>query len=281
MTVANRVWETSATTGTGSLTLAGAVANYQTFNSGYGTDVSFSYWIDNEAGDWEAGVGHLSASTTLVRDTILDNSAGTLVALSFTGDLQVFVQRSAQYSDFYARRNSSAINFAEGWYISPHLAGDSLVDATNINANKVYLVPFWWDGGVITEMSTKFATTINSSTKFRLGVYHCEPDGDAGGLIGQTGNLTPVINTVVEGSLASPINLAAGWYFTAYLDDGGARLKGQNGTNSTSNPLGVRAFNSNFNYAADSISSGWTVMPATVVINEIQATNAIPRILVK
>src|SRR5690349_15068322 len=73
MLYADRVQETTTTSGTGNATLAGAAAGYITFNTAFGVGHSFGYGIlDGTA--WEVGYGHLSASTTLVRDTILKSS---------------------------------------------------------------------------------------------------------------------------------------------------------------------------------------------------------------
>lgn len=82
--VADRVKETTTTTGTGSLTLAGAVAQFQTFNAAFGTNSFFYYCIvDADGADWEVGRGYLSTSTDLVRSVIQSSSnAGAVVSLS-------------------------------------------------------------------------------------------------------------------------------------------------------------------------------------------------------
>lgn len=91
MAIADRVRETSTSTGSGNLTLAGAVGNHQTFNSAFGTGVKFYYVIINrDASEWETGIGHLSASTTLVRDKVL-TSTNANAAVSFSaGTKDVF-----------------------------------------------------------------------------------------------------------------------------------------------------------------------------------------------
>lgn len=82
--VADRVKETTNTTGTGSLTLAGAVAQFQTFNAAFGTNVYFYYCIvDADGTDWEVGRGYLSASTTLVR-SIVQASSNSNAAISLS-----------------------------------------------------------------------------------------------------------------------------------------------------------------------------------------------------
>jgi hypothetical protein len=100
-TYKDRVLETSTTTGTGDLTLAGAITGYQTFNTAVGTLVRFDYAIVGvdgsgvPTGEWEVGYGHLSASTTLVRQQPISGSASTPV--SFTaGTKRVFITQSAQ-----------------------------------------------------------------------------------------------------------------------------------------------------------------------------------------
>lgn len=87
---ADRVKDTTTTTGVGSMTLSGtAPTGYQSFNAAFGLNVSFYYCIELSA-EWEAGVGHLSAATTLVRDTVLASSnANALVSLS-AGSKNVF-----------------------------------------------------------------------------------------------------------------------------------------------------------------------------------------------
>lgn len=76
---ANLVWETSTITGTGNFTSLTTVI--KSFNTAFGTGGSnlFEYFVWNAAvpGEYEHGLGHLSASTTLVRDTVLDGSNGT------------------------------------------------------------------------------------------------------------------------------------------------------------------------------------------------------------
>ena len=83
--VADRVKETTSTTGTGTLTLAGATTGFQPFSSGIGATNSTYYTISSSAGsEWEVGIGTVGAGgTTLSRDSVLASSnAGSLVNLS-------------------------------------------------------------------------------------------------------------------------------------------------------------------------------------------------------
>lgn len=89
--LANRVKETTSTTGTGSFTTTGAFTGFQTFNTAFGLNKRFLYWAENSTdNEWETGVGYLSASTTLVRETVLDNHLGTTAAINFTTAPKLF-----------------------------------------------------------------------------------------------------------------------------------------------------------------------------------------------
>ena len=80
LVVKDRVLETSTTSGTGTLTLAGAKSGYQTFSSAIGNGNTTYYSIaDSTAGTWEVGLGTVGAGT-LARTTVLASSnAGSAV----------------------------------------------------------------------------------------------------------------------------------------------------------------------------------------------------------
>lgn len=95
---ADRVRETSTTTGTGTLNLAGAVTGYRTFVAGVGTGNTCYYCIEAvdsdgvPSGDWEVGLGTVTdaGTDTLSRTTILASSnAGAAVNLA-AGTKNVF-----------------------------------------------------------------------------------------------------------------------------------------------------------------------------------------------
>jgi hypothetical protein len=108
-TYADRVLETSTTTGTGSVTLAGAVAGFRTFSAGLGLNLQTDYVIEGvdasgvPTGEWELGMGYLSDSTTLVRQVPKLGSSATPVAFS-AGTKRVFISPSAAAS--FTRDNS-------------------------------------------------------------------------------------------------------------------------------------------------------------------------------
>lgn len=79
--LADRVAETTTTTGTGSLTLLGAPARRRTFSAIFGTD-AFYYSVEHRSADeWEQGVGVISAGV-LVRTPIQSSNGGAAVDFS-------------------------------------------------------------------------------------------------------------------------------------------------------------------------------------------------------
>ena len=98
LVVKDRVKETTTTTGTGTITLAGAETGFQSF-SVVGDGNTTYYAIESGNGtDWEIGVGTYTASgTTLSRDTILESSnSGS--AINLTGTSTVFCTYPAERS---------------------------------------------------------------------------------------------------------------------------------------------------------------------------------------
>lgn len=97
-TFADRVKDTTSTTGTGDLTLSGtAPTGFVDFNTAFGTNVRFPYAIGSSGGsEWETGYGYLSASTTLVREFVTASSnSGSAVNFS-AGSKDVYCDAVAQ-----------------------------------------------------------------------------------------------------------------------------------------------------------------------------------------
>ena len=97
LVVKDRVKETTTTTGTGTITLAGAVTGFQAF-SVIG-DGNSTYYTITDGTDFEVGIGTYTLSgTTLSRTTILESSnAGSAVNFG-AGSKDVFVTYPAERS---------------------------------------------------------------------------------------------------------------------------------------------------------------------------------------
>lgn len=89
--VTDRTQETTVSAGLGDFTLAGAVRGSRTLNDAVGVGPSFYYEIRFRRGidvlplqgQWERGLGHLSAATTFVRDVVHSNSLGSTAKIDF------------------------------------------------------------------------------------------------------------------------------------------------------------------------------------------------------
>lgn len=82
----NLVHQQSTTTGTGNLTVTAVTSRLQ-FSTRFNTGASntFYYFVTNQGADeWEYGSGYMSNSTVLVRDTVIESSAGASSAENFS-----------------------------------------------------------------------------------------------------------------------------------------------------------------------------------------------------
>jgi hypothetical protein len=87
LVVKDRVKETSVTAGTGTLTLAGASAGFQSFAAIGNGNTTYYAIVDVVTGAWEVGIGtYTSSGTTLSRDTVLSNSLGTTAKVAFAAN---------------------------------------------------------------------------------------------------------------------------------------------------------------------------------------------------
>lgn len=97
LVLADRVQETTSTTGTGALTLSGAIAGYQSF-AVVGDGNTCYYTIVNTTA-WEVGIGTYSTTgPTLARTTVLSNSNGDTSPITLVGASSVFLTYPAEKS---------------------------------------------------------------------------------------------------------------------------------------------------------------------------------------
>ena len=90
----NRVKMTSATTGTGTLTLGSAVSPFQTVAAAGGANSDVYSYLIEDGTDWEVGVGtYTSSGTTLSRGSVQSTNAGS--AINCTGNQTVTIIESA------------------------------------------------------------------------------------------------------------------------------------------------------------------------------------------
>lgn len=138
----NRILESSTSTGTGNITLLGAlnvpaqgIVGTLAFHQRVPLKLYVPYVIEDEAGNWEKGKGYLLNSTTLVRVYVFDNSLSTRAKINFpAGTKKVYfpTENRAFGADYFspnAWKNTitnigyrSAMALVAGtMYFTPHL----------------------------------------------------------------------------------------------------------------------------------------------------------------
>ena len=134
----DRVKETTATTGTGTVTLAGAAAGFQSFAAVGDGSQTFYAIVDAASGAWEVGVGTYTASgTTLSRTTVVSSSnAGSLVNFA-AGTKDVFVTYPSSRA-VYLDAAGSAVSVLD---IGTLGASTANITTANITAGTVSTTP--------------------------------------------------------------------------------------------------------------------------------------------
>ena len=85
----DRVKETCTSPGTGTVTLLGASAGYSSFSSIGNANTTYYCISDQTGNNWEVGLGtYTSSGTTLTRNTVFSNSAGTTAFINFNSGTQ-------------------------------------------------------------------------------------------------------------------------------------------------------------------------------------------------
>jgi len=136
LVVYDRVQETTATTGTGTITLAGAVSGFQSFAVvGNGNT---TYYTITSGTAWEVGIGtYTSSGTTLARTTVLSNSLGTTALISLTGTSTVFCTYPAGksvYQDSVNTAYAPQLAASNGIFVNNKIVATSYTIPTGYNA---------------------------------------------------------------------------------------------------------------------------------------------------
>ena len=105
----DRVLETTTTTGTGLVTLSGAVVGFQTFSGSIGNGNTTYYTIVNDtSGEWEVGLGTVSAGT-LSRDTVYESSNSNALVNFGAGTKNVFCDYPADKAVYVNSDNNVVV----------------------------------------------------------------------------------------------------------------------------------------------------------------------------
>ena len=141
LVLADRVRDTTTTTGTGTITLSGtAPTGYQNFSViGNGNT---TYYTINAGSQWEVGIGtYSSTGPTLARTTVLESSNGGALVDFVAGVKDVFVTYPADKSVNYDENNNvgigtTSVNLASGrgMQINAPAGQDTRLKLTNVDS---------------------------------------------------------------------------------------------------------------------------------------------------
>ncbi len=133
LVINNRVRELTSTTGTGAVTLGGAVGGFQTFAAGIGNSNTTYYAISiNSENEWEVGLGTLNGdSSTLTRTTVLESSNSDSAVDFSAGSKEVFCTLPAEKA-VYLDASDDPVGVT-GTDITTE--GDFFSNWTNVTAN--------------------------------------------------------------------------------------------------------------------------------------------------
>ena len=103
--LADRVQQTGTANTTVSFTLSGILSGFQSFTTGITTGNTL-YYAATDGTNWEVGVGTLTNSTTVTRNTCLSSSNSNALVTAFSGTLSIWVDYPASKAVYQDASNN-------------------------------------------------------------------------------------------------------------------------------------------------------------------------------
>lgn len=268
------VKETTATTGTGTLTLS-AVTNFPRFSQAFAVGDLVFYSLLSSAGEpIESGIGTVGASNTLARTRPMttfsggtyDNSSPSAVSLSGTTTV---IGAALPASNVVCRPNIDSVSSGVFRSLPSAHHVQQYNNTKSFYTNRCWYVPFLIETMVVINGLSFRSTAGGSSGKVRMGLYRCGADGYIGDLIEQTGDITDITTTGQKSGSIGPYLLAPGWYFVAMCTNqtvtGTTIVACASGSNSciVQTPFGMNSSLDPIGMRYQTLSSGWSALPTT------------------
>ena len=164
--IKDRVKETTTTTGTGTVTLLGAVSGFEAFSAIGNTNTTYYAIVHQSADEWEVGIGTYTLSgTTLARTTVLSSTNSDAAVDFAAGTKDVFVTYPADKA-VYVSASPAFINVSVGGA----LTGVSAAFTNHVSVNSLAVVGATSIGGALSGISATFSNHVSANTLAVVGI---------------------------------------------------------------------------------------------------------------
>ena len=219
----NWIKETTTTTGTGNITLAGAVSGFASFDSQFpnATLRYFNYIIESGTSR-EIGIGHLTSSTTLVRDNVLATLvSGTYTRYTGAGTPITLAGTSTVYCDMSAESGLSpgVYNSSSNGVPALQLTGAGYSTTSGRDGGYQWMWPFSLPVSG-TYSGVRFSVSATGSAALKAGIYDIATGGLPDRLIADRATGLTLSTGAQTLSFDSSVFLQAQrYYYLAFLSD--------------------------------------------------------------
>ena len=263
--IKDRVKETTTTTGTGTVTLAGAVSGFEAFSAIGNTNTTYYAIVHQSANEWEIGIGTYTASgTTLSRDTVLSSSNSDSAVTFTSGTKDVFCTYPAEKAVYTSASPSFVDTTLTGNFVgtsatfSDHVSVSSftVTGNTTIGGSLVGASATFDDHVSVSSFAVTGITSIGGSlvgTSATFGDHVSVSSFTATGIVSVGGSLVGTSATfgdhVSVSSMTVTGNVTASQYF-----GGGGNLTGVQATSAA---------------LATNVSGGYAVLTSAQISNNV------------
>jgi hypothetical protein len=253
--VSDRVRETTATTGTGTLDLGGAVSGFKTFVSGIGDgNVTYYAIVHRTSAEFEIGIGTVTdASTdTLSRTTVLSSSNSNSAVTFSAGTKDVFCTQPASKAVF--EDNNDDVTLPDDLI----LGSDSAV------------LKFGADSDTTLTHTDGTGLTLNSTNKLTFGDAASFVQQSSNGVLRIDGEATVDINASTAVTISNDLKLDSDSAVLGFGADNDTTLTHTDGTGLTLNSANKLTFRDTALYLNSSTDGQLDIVADTEV--QIAAT---------
>ncbi|PKO49002.1 MAG: hypothetical protein CVU31_02465 [Betaproteobacteria bacterium HGW-Betaproteobacteria-4] len=219
----NWIKQTTTSIGAGDIVVAG-VTGFPGFHDLFGLLKYFSYTILDDASGYpiETGIGHMSDSSTLVRDRItatyiagVYNATTPVAAALPAGTKRVICSGDASMFDMTIPAIEDC-GGADGRRVAVTPSGT--LGTLTLTADRLYQFPLYFPAGLTFDTLYADISTAAAGAHIQFGVAACKPDGSAGALLLTSGE-QPASAAAMLAADVGVQRLAPGYYWGLMICD--------------------------------------------------------------